>query len=525
MEADIILSPVVLLTALSLIAATVVMIFALSSWHQRNMLFFALLSISAYINAMGYYLEVTSETLEAAIVASRVTSVSLPFNGVLFFLFSIGFSGQLRVNRTVRIILCSVAPVFTLTAYAYPWSTVFYQNLAFSTEGLVNHLVVTPRPLYYLCILLSSSLSLLAFANLAASFLKEKELGGGPLFVIAIVMLLCSLLYNNIYGLFDGWSPQSTALAASVALMAIYLARYKQAEWLSIGRDLVVQEMEDAFILLDNDGYVIDHNRSAECYFPELEQTGRHHRVRLADIWDFPVENYQLSAEHEHDLHDDDGTRNLKVATSLLEAGGKATGTLVVIKDDTANNQLLQELTRMARIDELTGLNNRATFFREASLSFDLARRREECSGCALMMDIDFFKRVNDAYGHATGDKVLAYIGEVLQERFRRTDICGRYGGEELCVWMPATKEAGALKVAEEIRATIEKKVFTHEDVTFSVTISIGVACMCTSEPEDFEDLLNQADAAMYEAKNTGRNRVCVYRKEPEGSPVRESGR
>ncbi|MDR1087811.1 MAG: diguanylate cyclase [Coriobacteriales bacterium] len=508
MGADIFQSPVVVITALSLAAVLVVMVYTLTCWRQRNMMYFAFLTIAVSVNVLGYYLEVTSTTLEAAIVACKVAYVGAPLTGILLFMFSLDYSDRIKLNGVIRVILFAIAPVFTLAVLLYPESTIFYQDLVFSTEGLTPHLIVTPGLLYYPCLIYASAFTVLAFVNLMIAFFRQKDYEGTIIFIVAICFPLLVLFYTTVFGLVDGWNPQRSSMAVSVVLLTIYLVRYKQAEWQSKGRGLVVQDMNDAFILLDTKGMVIDRNLSAEAYFPELK--GRQ-RLRLADIWEFPPENYTSYAVHQIDMQREGTVRNLKVTTSPLVANGKTTGTLVVINDDTVNNQLIQELTRMARIDELTGLNNRATFFHDASLSFELARRQNEEKGCALMMDIDFFKNVNDTFGHASGDEVLAYMGSLLRSRFRRTDICGRYGGEELSVWMPATSLAGSLQVAEEIRAAVEEKVFQHDNSYFGVTISIGIACISQADTGDFEDLLKKADDALYEAKETGRNRICTY--------------
>ena len=477
------------------------------------MMYFALLVLAVFINVLGYFLEVTSTTLEAAVVACKVAYLGIPLTGILFYNFSRVFSDKPRLKPLVSAALFLPAPIFTLSVFAYPWLPLFYQELAYGTETTVNHLIVTPGPLYYLCFLYGIVFSALAFANLMISFIRQRRYEGAAIFFIAITIPLAAQLDTMIFGLIDGWNPLRSSLTLSVGLLAIYLARYKKAEWLSVGRELVVQDMDDAFILLNNKGMVIDHNISAESYFPELKEGDWVHR--LHDLWEFPQENYLQYDVHQFGFMKGDQALQLKVTTSPLVANGKVTGILVVINDDTATYRMIQELTRMARIDDLTGLRNRSTFFSDAALFYNLADRREENMGSALMMDIDFFKSVNDTYGHDVGDLVLAYIGELIRSRFRQTDICGRYGGEELCVWMPATVIEGAYLVAEEMRAAVEAKQFTCGGTTFNVTISIGISCMRDTKARDFDDLIKQADQALYLAKNTGRNRTCIY-KEPE---------
>lgn len=509
-DANTLQSPVVILTTISLALAIVAMIYAFLCWRQRNMKYFAFLTIAIAVNVLGYFLEVTSPTLEAAIVSCKVAYLGVPFTGLLFFLFSLDYSDETFPGRWFMPTAFLIGILFTVAVFLYPWVPIFYEDLAFSTAGLVNHLIVTPGPLYYPCIIFSSLFTILAFINLALCFVREKHYQGTVIFVIAVFLPLFAQFYTMIFGLIDGWNPQRTALAFSVILLAIYLARYKQARWQSVGRELVVQEMEDGFILLNNKLTVIDHNKSAERYFPLLGQMKR--TIKVAEIWPLDSAMYQEYGTHQTEMLHNAETIHLKITTSPLEAEGEVTGTLIILNDDTMNTRMMQELTRMAKTDELTGLNNRATFFHDATISFELAKREARTSGCALMIDIDYFKNVNDTYGHAVGDTVLRFIGELLLRRLRHTDICGRYGGEELAVWMPATALEGAVKVAEELRELTESHVFKHDDVAFNVTISIGVACMHQLKPKNFDEIIQKADYALYEAKKTGRNRVCVYK-------------
>jgi diguanylate cyclase (GGDEF)-like protein len=130
-----------------------------------------------------------------------------------------------------------------------------------------------------------------------------------------------------------------------------------------------------------------------------------------------------------------------------------------------------------------------------------------------LIVDIDFFKRVNDGYGHLTGDMVLRDIGEIMKREgiFRDTDIKGRYGGEEFIVLLPETNAANSLIPAERLRETVKSTVFESDDGrTFSVTISVGIAEFL---PEELscDEMIKRADSALYYAKEHGRDQICLF--------------
>jgi diguanylate cyclase (GGDEF)-like protein len=168
-----------------------------------------------------------------------------------------------------------------------------------------------------------------------------------------------------------------------------------------------------------------------------------------------------------------------------------------------------EELRLLAATDVLTGLPNRREFMARG-LDEILRAKRYNSHVCVLMMDIDHFKKVNDTWGHAAGDDVIRQVACVIREVCRLVDVVGRIGGEEFAVLLGQTDAEGALIVAERLRETVAgRAVSLAGGQTLSVSISIGVAAM-TPEDGDLSYLLARADAALYEAKQRGRNRVCL---------------
>ncbi len=169
-------------------------------------------------------------------------------------------------------------------------------------------------------------------------------------------------------------------------------------------------------------------------------------------------------------------------------------------------------LTRLSTTDSLTGLRNRA--YLDDALVGEFSRaRRLETDLTILMVDIDHFKRVNDRYGHQAGDGVLRQVAELIRGNLRTSDIAGRYGGEEFLIILTARESGdGGLVFAERLRMNVEDLICV--DATgnhFNVTLSAGVATLCP-EHANVDDLVSDADAALYRAKNSGRNRSEVAR-------------
>jgi len=166
-------------------------------------------------------------------------------------------------------------------------------------------------------------------------------------------------------------------------------------------------------------------------------------------------------------------------------------------------------LRLLAATDVLTGLPNRREFMARG-LEEILRARRYNSHVCVMMMDIDHFKKVNDTWGHAVGDDVIRQVACVIRDACRLVDVVGRIGGEEFAMLLGQTDTEGALIVGQRLRETVAgRAVSLAGGQTLSVSISIGVAAM-TQEDDDLSHLLARADAALYEAKQQGRNRVCL---------------
>jgi diguanylate cyclase len=125
------------------------------------------------------------------------------------------------------------------------------------------------------------------------------------------------------------------------------------------------------------------------------------------------------------------------------------------------------------------------------------------------MIDVDYFKRLNDTHGHQAGDAVLVRLSTVLLDHLRRNDIVGRYGGEEIAVLLPETGTAGAARTAERLRSAVEREIFEWDGHPVRVTISLGVATIASSTSHG-DELVRDADRALYQAKQGGRNRAMV---------------
>lgn len=202
-------------------------------------------------------------------------------------------------------------------------------------------------------------------------------------------------------------------------------------------------------------------------------------------------------------------------AMATAEISFLALGTYLHIYSDrslsffTRMREYNERLRELASKDPLTGALNARGYYAICDQMIHVSQRNGQ-SFAVLFVDLDHFKSINDTHGHAAGDEVLRVVSRVLQEQTRTSDLVGRIGGEEFSVFLPNTDREGAASLAETLRLAIELSCPQVEEINLRVTASIGVADS-SGPAKDMHTIQQHADAAMYEAKQGGRNRVSVF--------------
>lgn len=209
-----------------------------------------------------------------------------------------------------------------------------------------------------------------------------------------------------------------------------------------------------------------------------------------------------------HALHRDGHEFPVELAIAAVMTEGKPEFSAFV-RDITERKRAEAELREMATTDFLTGLANRRHFI--ARMTDELARlqRLDNLQAAVLMLDLDHFKHVNDTHGHATGDVMLKHVAQLMRDELRKIDTVGRVGGEEFAIILPGADPDEARIFAERLRQKVARSPLALDDQVLPVTVSIGIAVMKASDALA-DSALIRADAALYRAKNNGRNRVEV---------------
>ncbi|TRZ65294.1 MAG: diguanylate cyclase [Rhodocyclaceae bacterium] len=285
----------------------------------------------------------------------------------------------------------------------------------------------------------------------------------------------------------------------------------------------LVESALDAVVMIDSEGIVTDWNRQACKIFgwSTEEAIGRtvqtmiipprHRDAHVGGMKHFlssgegPYINKMIEIQA---LHRDGHEFPVELAIAQLASGSKPEFS-AFIRDITERERAAAELREMATSDFLTGLANRRHFI--ARMADELARmqRRDSLDAAVLMLDLDHFKRINDTYGHATGDAMLKHFATLMQSELRKIDTAGRVGGEEFAILLPGAAKHEAKVLAERLRAKVEEHPLMQDREAIRITASIGITAMKATDSSADTSLI-RADEALYRAKENGRNRVEV---------------
>jgi diguanylate cyclase (GGDEF)-like protein/PAS domain S-box-containing protein len=287
----------------------------------------------------------------------------------------------------------------------------------------------------------------------------------------------------------------------------------------------IVELADDGIVVIDKFRNIILTNESAQKMFgyTSAELLGERLNTLIPDRFcvqhDLMVEEFGTSTtvvkhmcERSRQIFGKrkDGSEFI-TSTSIIKIGEKNDAYYAaIVRDISENKRTEEELLRLAATDPLTGAFNRREFTSLAERE-SMRSNRYNRPLSILMFDVDHFKRLNDTYGHAAGDKALQRFTAICCNALRNVDIFGRWGGEEFVALLPETDAEGAAIIAERLRKTVSETVLVYNDHKISFSVSIGVAQYRDGETS-IEIPLGRADTAVYDAKKAGRNRISVYR-------------
>lgn len=494
-----------------ILLSTVAIILALLAgfcWSRRRRApdarIVALLIASAAVYCFGYAGEVAQSSLASALFWLHVEYFGIPWIPALWLLLA---RKQNRLKSNLGWLLA--VPVITFVAeLTNSLHGLYDRSMSLVAEGPFWVVSADRGPLAWLNILF-------LFAALPyGSWLYLSRSGKGSRVVTKHTLVLVGSGLFPLFGYFlylCGWSPWKLDLAPlmlALSVMLAYLAvfKFEYFDLIPMARLLVFNSMRDAAIVTDMRGRLVEFNPAAVRLFPRFAAAKPGDDV--ASLFHNPgLLGGELSDSREIEVVVKGEKQYFDVRVFPLQLDTRQLGWTTIFANVTARQRVLEELRRHADTDELTEVSNRRSFVR--ALKRENARSaRHHFPYSVIFVDVDYFKDINDRFGHAAGDCALRAVAQGIRACLRDTDLLGRYGGDEFAVLLPQTESHGALQVAARIRSLVGSSRITHEGREFDLSVSIGVASGNAARASDWKRLLSDADQALYTAKAGGRNRV-----------------
>jgi diguanylate cyclase (GGDEF)-like protein len=299
--------------------------------------------------------------------------------------------------------------------------------------------------------------------------------------------------------------PHALALMSFCLYMGVL--RFNIFEIISIATVTAMEHIREGFLLVDENNNYLFSNPAAARILPGITGLVKGESIFYVRGW--PEELKEL-ADGSVEFSITDELRRYFVASisPVLAEDHALIGRIILLREVTDSVNLMKELENAAYIDSLTGLYNRKHFSKLANVDIERAQRLNQ-SVYTAMLDLDFFKNVNDTYGHAAGDLVLKTTADIVRNTIRSYDLVGRYGGEEFVLLIAALEPSEVLNQMERIRENMEQSITSYEGIEIKITCSIGLAKF--EKNDTLESAERKADKALYLAKNSGRNLVKVY--------------
>lgn len=509
-------SPITTYVTLVTTSGVLTLIIGLYAFFQRHnipaaRLFITYIAVQiVYIFAKAF--EMSSRTLEAVMGWTVVEYVGIAYAPILGLLFILRYIGRTVSLRTMGLTL--IIPTITWIMVATnEWHHLFYRSIQIR-EGYELPLIDVEIGQWYVvhgaytfgCMLVGAILLYRQWGGTNGMYRKQ-------LFALLcgqVIPMLAAFVY--LLGLTPGGVdpvPFIMCFTAAMYVWAMLTTRFLTL--VPIAKEVLFESMREGVMVLDANCRLIEYNQAVKTMLPSLDagMIG----MRADELWqqivgessrDFAVEERAFEVA----LGSGNEERSYHVRlTPIHSSAGHRIGWLLMLIDMTEHKQLQRQLETMAYYDGLTNLYNRAEFMRLASAC--LSRLEQEGGSLSfILFDIDHFKQVNDTYGHAAGDRIIRFVADLGRASLTTEMILARYGGEEFAVALPGYSREQAQAWAAKYLQKMKDTPYEDEEMRYVVSASFGVA---EATPDDtLEAWLQQADVALYEAKRSGRGRVCV---------------
>jgi diguanylate cyclase (GGDEF)-like protein len=425
-------------------------------------------------------------------------------------------------KKSVCAALMLIPVIGLLAVWTVERHTLFYRFYYYD-PGSLHHLNIVVGPLY----ILTQGYALLLVLGACAILIQHIICGnktrraGLMLILAAIATLIVAQMVHVSGAIFS--VPWLTRLNLTpYCLIFVVGAYYINMIWFDLfdlipkAHEITLDLIKDAFILVDSEMKYVSSNLAAKEIFDDLADLNKGRRITELEDWPERLNCLDLR------VADDNGYQGIRFVmyqnrkrtytarVNPIMAKKGLLGWTILFQDITEYVTMVEEMQHIAYTDSLTDLHNRRHFMELAESKLAKAGSSEHvCS--IIIFDVDRFKRINDVYGHLAGDAVLKLVAQSVKEIIRSYDILARYGGDEFVILMSDSDDRVANQLADRIRCGVEQAVCQYGEHRITMTCSVGIAKSDGSG--SLEDLLREADVALYKAKEKGRNKVLQYRR------------
>ena len=495
---------------ISIVASVFVIMYLLTNTKTSNSLTLAVLTAFIVIYIYGYMMELNSTSLERALFWSRFQYIGIPFINATWLFLGVLYIKENKKQIIKLFILIYTIPIITF----FIRMTNNMHHLYYKDYALINkfglYLLNIDKGSWYMVntlyfITSTITIIIIFYVRYNTSSPEERKMFRA-LFVLTVAPVLGLMLQIANPG---DLSLDYNAFVVPIAVVCItlFIIRNNFLEVKSLGRTEIFMNSNVAICIISRNNRIVDYNNKA---------------VELFNSQGLDISKVSLSEEESSSkflelikksekspqLYFDGDGRYWEIENQIITQKNIVSGRILKITDETEKIQIQKHLEHLSITDPLSDLKNRREFIRIGKQLITLYQENK-VNITLMMIDIDYFKRINDKYGHLEGDKVIQSISDMLKKSFRSTDLVSRFGGEEFAVILNNVQEKEAVKMAEELRKKVETEKFVDLEVDFSVTMSIGIAGI--EEKDDLKSLIKKADKSLYSAKDTGRNKVVTW--------------
>ena len=503
----------IFLVCVALLMSILVWVYSLFRSQSDKKKYFLLMQSMVILYLFGHILELTSANAEEAFGAVRVLYTGVYLASIFAFFFIADYC-----NVRIHLVFAKFPiMILTLAAILTMWTTRYhglvYRNYFLDT-AFVHNLNYVPGPLFsviHTYPIVWMVLALLIILRQIQEWKNKYRKQLLILFICVVIPFMTELVYYATVMI--GINKHHLYLTPmSMALMSFFLylgvIRFNIFEIISVATVTAMEHIKEGFILVDESNYYLSSNPAAMKIFPGIAQLIKGESIFSAAGWPEELKNMESGNSIDFTLIDKDAKFFSASISPVIAENKILIAKIIILRETTDSVNLMKELENAAYMDALTGLYNRKHFTELASADIERALRAGQTLYTA-MLDLDFFKQVNDTHGHAAGDLVLKTTAGIIRQTIRAYDLLCRYGGEEFVLLITDLELTEAKKLMDRIRENMEHNITFYENTEIKITCSIGLAQF--TKGDTLEMSIKKADEALYAAKNSGRNQVQVY--------------